>query len=93
MIPERKQAVYLARGLNPEPLHVETENSRFAHDCAFHWLHRQGNTFIVNASLLFYSENRRFKFSHTYDMNDMKILAVVTLLSIYHGCSTWKTFW
>ena len=23
----------------------------------------------------------------------MKILAVVTPLSIYHGCSTWKTFW
>ena len=23
----------------------------------------------------------------------MKLLAVVTLLSIYHGCSTRKTFW
>ena len=23
----------------------------------------------------------------------MKLLAVVTPLSIYHGCSTWKTFW
>ena len=23
----------------------------------------------------------------------MKILAVVTQLSIYHGCYTWKTFW
>ena len=26
-------------------------------------------------------------------MNDMKLLAVVTPLSIYNGCSTWKTFW
>ena len=23
----------------------------------------------------------------------MKFLAAVTPLSIYHGCSTWKTFW
>ena len=23
----------------------------------------------------------------------MKFLLVVTPLSIYHGCSTWKTFW
>ena len=23
----------------------------------------------------------------------MKLLAVVTPLSIYHGCSTWKTLW
>ena len=23
----------------------------------------------------------------------MKFLLVVTALSIYHGCSTWKTFW
>ena len=23
----------------------------------------------------------------------MKLLAVVTPPSIYHGCSTWKTFW
>ena len=23
----------------------------------------------------------------------MKLLAVVTQPSIYHGCSTWKTFW
>ena len=23
----------------------------------------------------------------------MKFLVVVTPLSIYHGCSTWKTFW
>ena len=26
-------------------------------------------------------------------MNDMELLAVVTPLSIYNGCSTWKTFW
>ena len=26
-------------------------------------------------------------------MMNMKILAVVTSPSIYHGCSTWKTFW
>ena len=26
-------------------------------------------------------------------MMNMKLLAVVTTLSIYHGCSTWKTFW
>ena len=24
---------------------------------------------------------------------NMKLLAVVTTLSIYHGCSTWKMFW
>ena len=27
-----------------------------------------------------------------HDIN-MKFLAVVTLLSIYHSCSTWKTYW
>ena len=26
-------------------------------------------------------------------MMNMNILAVVTPLSIYHGCSTWKKFW
>ena len=26
-------------------------------------------------------------------MNYITILSVVTPLSIYHGCSTWKTFW
>ena len=26
-------------------------------------------------------------------MMNIKLLAVVTSLSIYHGCSTWKTFW
>ena len=26
-------------------------------------------------------------------MNDMKLLAVVTLPSIYHSCSTWKNLW
>ena len=26
-------------------------------------------------------------------MRSMKLLAVVTPPSIYHGCSTWKTFW
>ena len=26
-------------------------------------------------------------------MMNMQILAVVTPPSIYHGCSTWKTFW
>ena len=26
-------------------------------------------------------------------MMNMKFLSVVTLPSIYHGCSTWKTFW
>ena len=26
-------------------------------------------------------------------MINIKLLAVVTTLSIYHGCSTWKTFW
>ena len=27
-----------------------TRKKKFAHDCAFHWLHRQGNNFLVNAS-------------------------------------------
>ena len=27
-----------------------------------------------------------------HDIN-MKFLSVVTPLSVYHGCSTWKTFW
>ena len=26
-------------------------------------------------------------------MMNMNLLEVVTPLSIYHGCSTWKTFW
>ena len=26
-------------------------------------------------------------------MMNMKLLAVLTPPSIYHGCSTWKTFW
>ena len=26
-------------------------------------------------------------------MMNMDLLAVVTLPSIYHGCSTWMTFW
>ena len=26
-------------------------------------------------------------------MINMKLLADATPLSIYHGCSTWKTFW
>ena len=40
---------YLARGLKPEPLHVEQGNSRSAHKCNFHCLHRQGNTFLLKA--------------------------------------------
>ena len=35
----------------------------------------------------------RSQFSYTYAMINMKLLAVVTELSIYHGCSTRKTFW
>ena len=33
------------------------------------------------------------QFSYTVVMMNMKILAVVTPPSIYHGCSTWKMFW
>ena len=28
---------------------MDQEKNRFAHDCAFHWLQRQGNTFILKA--------------------------------------------
>ena len=35
----------------------------------------------------------RSKFSYTVVMMNMKLLAVVTPPSIYHGCSTWKTLW
>ena len=40
--------------------------------------------------------NRKSKssqFSYTVVMINMKLLAVVTPPSIYHGCSTWKTVW
>ena len=33
------------------------------------------------------------QFSYTDVMTNMKLLAVVTALSIYHGCSIQKTFW
>ena len=33
------------------------------------------------------------QFSYTDVMMNIKLLAVVTPPSIYHGCSTWKTFW
>ena len=33
------------------------------------------------------------QFSYTVVMMNMNLLAVVTPLSIYHGCSTQKTFW
>ena len=37
--------------------------------------------------------SRRSQFSYTDVMNNMNLQAVVTLPSIYHGCSTRKTFW
>ena len=42
---------YPAQGSEPEPLHVEQENIIFAHDCALHWLHRQGITFFHKSLL------------------------------------------
>ena len=33
------------------------------------------------------------QFSYTYVMMNTKLLAVVTLPSIYHGCCTRKAFW
>ena len=33
------------------------------------------------------------QFSYTVVMIIMKLLAVVTPMSMYHGCSTWKTLW
>ena len=33
------------------------------------------------------------QFSYTVVMLNMNLLAVLTSPSIYHGCSTWKTFW
>ena len=53
-IPKTIQDVYLARDSNLEHLHVEQENSRIVHDCSFHCLQRQGNTFLVKASVWFY---------------------------------------
>ena len=35
----------------------------------------------------------RSQFSYTVVMMNMKLLSVVTPPSIYHGCSTLKTFW
>ena len=43
------QAVYLDWVLNPEPLNTEQGKSLFSHDCAFHWMHHQGKTFIIKA--------------------------------------------
>ena len=37
------------------------------------------------------AQSSQFRF--TYVMMNMKFLAVITSLSIYHGCSTQKTFW
>ena len=31
--------------------------------------------------------------SYIDDLMNMKLLSVLTLLYIYHGCSTWKTLW
>ena len=39
------------------------------------------------------SKIRSSQFSYTSIMNDMKVLEVVTKPSIFHGCSTQKTFW
>ena len=62
---------FLAQGLKPEPLNVELENSRFAHDCTFHWLHRQGNTFLPKDSsqvyLILGMQNHRYTY-YTYDI-------------------------
>ena len=33
------------------------------------------------------------QFNYTVVMMKMKLIAVVTPPSIYHGCSTWKMFW
>ena len=33
------------------------------------------------------------QFRYTVVMMNMKLLAAVTPPYIYHGCSTWKTFW
>ena len=46
-LPQRIQAVYLARGSNLEPIHAEQEKNYFAHNCDFHWLQRQGNNFFL----------------------------------------------
>ena len=35
----------------------------------------------------------RSQFSYTVVIMNMKLLEVITPTSIYHGCSTWKTFW
>ena len=40
--------------MNLEPYCVEQENSHFAQDCSLHWLHHQGGTFLLKASLQFY---------------------------------------
>ena len=49
----------------------------------------------INSCKNKWSKNRRSKFSDTviFVTITMKLLAVVTSSSIYHGCSTQKTFW
>ena len=39
------------------------------------------------------SNSRSSQFTYTDVMNNMKLLSVVTPLSIYNGCSTQKKFW
>ena len=48
------EVVYFTWGSNMVPFHEEQEKSRFAHDCAIHWLHFQGNNFILNDYLRVY---------------------------------------
>ena len=48
----------------------------------------KGNHVLIYKVRAFISQ-----FIYTVFMMNMKLLAVVTPPSIYHGYSTWKTFW
>ena len=88
-IPSRIQDVDLARGSNPEPLHAEQEKSHFAHDCALHWLHNHGNTFLLKASSWFYSILGQQDRGSTYCTYDILSWLSRYIQSIYSrtGCA------
>ena len=50
-------------------------------------------TVLIEYHINIESNIRSSQYIYTDVINYMKLLSVVTLPSIYHGCSTWKTFW
>ena len=70
-VPRKNLSCLPRRDSNLEPLHVKQEKIRYVHDCALHWLHCQGNTFIFNAYIIYiYIYIYIYKIYSRYNISD-----------------------